>query len=314
MRRRDRPGRVNRTMGTTMDNPACEWVRGRLPLCMGASDDPDDPGDERGDLSVEDRRSIDRHLGTCPACRAHRSALARALDALGVAAAATPPLAEAPSLWPALERRIASQHARDHSRKSRSRARDGATEREPTCAALDGDRPLRSAWMQDTFNEGLEAVGLGALSGRLVGTAGPGRSGRSARVLQGPRPIVWASLAASILAVLVVVPAAWRRQADAEARILAAAVPVPGLIVPPAEPQPEAQDIAESAPEDDRVVSGSQLARADSIRPPTEPATASAHAADATSGTRSTAPTRFGYDLEPLTPMPPDGRDAKSVY
>ena len=91
-------------------------------------------------------------------------------------------------------------------------------------------------------------------------------------MLQGPRLIVWASLAASILAVLVVVPAAWQRQADAEARILADAAPMPGLIVPPAEPQPEAQDIAESAPEDDRVIPGGQLAQADPIRPPAEPA------------------------------------------
>ncbi len=279
---------------------------------MGAGDDPDDPGDERGDLSVEDRRSIDRHLGTCPACRAHRSALTRALEVLG-AAAATPPRADAPSLWPALERRIASHHARARSPKSRSRARDGATERQRTCAALDGDRPLRSAWMQDTLKEGLGAVGLGALSGCPTGTARPGRSGRSARVLGGPRLIAWASLAASILAVLVLVPA-WQRQADAEARILAAAAPVPGLIVPPAAPQPEAQDIADSTPEDDRVVPGSQLARADSIRPPTDPAPAPARAADATSGTRSTASTRFDYDLESLTPMPLDGWDAKSVY
>ncbi len=312
MRRQEWPGKVNRTMGTTMDNPACEWVRGRLPLCMGAGDDPDDPGDERGDLSVEDRRSIDRHLGTCPACRAHRSALARALGALGVAAAATPLLADAPSLWPALERRIASHHARDRSRKSRSRARDGATEQEKTCAALDSDRPLRSAWMQDTLREGLGAVGLGSLSGCPTGTARPGRS---ARVLRGPRLrlIAWASLAASIVAVLVLVPA-WQRQADAEARILAYAAPVPGLIVPPTEPQPEAQDIAESTPEDDRVVPGGQLAQADPIRPPADPVTAPARAADVTSGTRSTTPTRFGFDLEPLTPMPPEGRDAKLVY
>jgi Putative zinc-finger len=312
MRRQERPGRVNQTMGTTMDNPACEWVRGRLPLCMVAGDDTDDPGDERGDLSVEDRTAIDRHLGTCPACRAHQSALARALGALGLAATATP-LADTPSLWPALERRIASHHARDRSRKSRSRAQDGATERERTCAALNGDRPLRSAWMQDTLKEGLGAVWLGALSGRPTGTARPGRSGRSARVLQGPRLIVWTSVAASILAVLVLVPA-WQRQADAQARILAYAAPIPGLIVPAAEPQPEAQDIAEATPEDDRVVPGGQLAQAELIRPSADPVPTPARAADATSGTRSMAPTRFSFDLEPLTPMPPEGRDAKSVY
>jgi hypothetical protein len=304
---------VNRTMGTTMDNPTCEWVRGRLPLCMGAGDDPDDPSDEGGDLGVEDRRSIERHLGTCPVCREHRSGLSRAQEALGVAAAALPAVPDAPSLWPALERRIATHHARDGSRKSKSRGRgrDGASERERTCAVLDGDRPLRSAWMQDTLREGFEAAGLGALSDRAG--AARRRSAPSARVLQAPRVIVWAGLAASVLAVLVVVPAAWRRQAVAEARILADAAPVEGLILPSAAPEPEARQVAESAPEDDRIAAAGQLAQAEAIRPPAEPTPTPAAAADATAGTKSAAPTRFGYDLDPVTPMP-DGRDAKPVY
>ena len=60
-------------MGTTMDNPACEWIRGRLPLWMGAGDDLHDPDDDGGDLGIEDRRTIDRHLAACPGCREHRS-------------------------------------------------------------------------------------------------------------------------------------------------------------------------------------------------------------------------------------------------
>ena len=31
---------ANRAMGTTMGNPACEWVRARLPLWSGVDDDP----------------------------------------------------------------------------------------------------------------------------------------------------------------------------------------------------------------------------------------------------------------------------------
>ena len=98
-------------MGTTMDNSSCEWVRGRLPLCMGAGDGPDDPGDDGGDLGVEDRRTIERHLAACPGCREHRSELAGALGALAVAAGALPVVPDAPSLWPALERRIAAHQA-----------------------------------------------------------------------------------------------------------------------------------------------------------------------------------------------------------
>ena len=66
-------------MGTTMDNPSCEWIRGRLPLGMGAGDGLGHPADEAAvDLGVEERRSIERHLAGCPGCRRHRSELAGA--------------------------------------------------------------------------------------------------------------------------------------------------------------------------------------------------------------------------------------------
>jgi hypothetical protein len=295
-------------MGTTMDNPACEWVRSRLPLWMGAGDDADDSRDEGGDLSVEDRRSIDRHLGGCPACRAHRSGMVRALEALGVTAGALPVDADAPSLWPSLERRIAAHHARDGSRTPP--VHQTAAGRERSWAALDGERPLQSAWMQDTLKEVLEAAGLGALSGRSEAACRrrPGRSAR--RVLPVSWRIVGASLAASVLALLVVLPASWRRQVAAEADIANNSAPVVGVLGPPVGPPSEATDSAEPVPEHDRGIPPGQLAQAEPIRPPAEPPPA----ADAPAGAKPGTPPRLDYDLEPVRPMPLDGRDAKPVY
>ncbi len=107
-------------MGMMMHKPSCEWVRGRLPLWMGLGDGASDPGSDGDDLSAPDRRSIEAHLGACPACREHRSRLARALEALDLAAVSPPVGADAPSLWPALERRIADHHSRDQSPRSRA--------------------------------------------------------------------------------------------------------------------------------------------------------------------------------------------------
>ncbi len=118
-----------------------------------------------------------------------------------------------------------------------------------------------------------------------------------------------ASLAASVLALLVVVPS-WKRQADAEATIHANATPLAGLIRPPGRPQPEATAPDESQAEADRGIPAGELAQAEPVRPPAEPSPA----ASAPPPVRTAPPTRFGYDLEPGTPMPPDGRDAKPVY
>ncbi len=73
---------ANQAMGTTMGNPACEWVRARLPLWVGVNDDPTERNGERDDLSPEDCQSIEEHLGACPSCRQHQADLERACHAL----------------------------------------------------------------------------------------------------------------------------------------------------------------------------------------------------------------------------------------
>jgi anti-sigma factor RsiW len=72
----------------------CRWVRHRLPLLAG------------GELGVEERRKVERHLIGCPGCRDRRDASTGALAALRSFAEESPSDAEAPSLWPALDLQI----------------------------------------------------------------------------------------------------------------------------------------------------------------------------------------------------------------
>ncbi len=77
-----------------MGNEHCRWVRERLPLLVG------------GDLGVEDRRGVERHLIGCLGCRGQRRSLDGALLALRSAASNPPARPEPPSLWPALALQI----------------------------------------------------------------------------------------------------------------------------------------------------------------------------------------------------------------
>jgi hypothetical protein len=275
-------------MGTTMANPACEWVRARLPLWVAAGDDPAEVGGEGSDLSVEDRRSLDRHLAACPACRQHRTALEQALGALIGAAAVAPIPPDTPSLWPALEQRIQAYDARtDACRPSESAGVvDGGLR---AWADLDSERSLQSAWVRDSLREGIERAGRGLSRGlwRVVGS----------------------SAAAAILALVLGILAAQRRQADAEATILANAAPRGGWVIPPGSTQPKLS--APAGPGTERELPAPEVAQVEPVPVP-EP---SASARDAAaSGSKPAPPTRLRYDLEPGIPMPPDARDAKPVY
>lgn len=303
-------------MGTTMKHPACEWVRGRLPLWRGPLEslgDPDgdsDGGDsDGGDLDAADERAIERHLAGCAACRAHRSGLSRAFEALGAAAAAVPAGPDGPSLWPLLERRIAA-----HLLAGASRPREeDVADRLGACAALDAERPLRTAWMQDTLKEGFADSILGGLGG-LRSSASMSR-------------VVGTSLAASILLLVVAIPALRPWQPSTRADIRPNARPVAMLVGPPSArpisaPEPPA-DVAAAAHRSRRRghrrdLPAGQLAQADLKRSPAAPVTAPAPASTAATepagGTRSGTTSRIGYDLESVTPMPSDGRDSEAVY
>ena len=111
-------------MGKSMSNRECNWVRARLPLWVDNGDGTgqSEAHGEGGDLSVRERRQIERHLASCSTCRHHAAGLEHALGALAVAANHLPFLVESPSLWPLLECRIASRR-RKH---CFARAKDGA--------------------------------------------------------------------------------------------------------------------------------------------------------------------------------------------
>ena len=81
-------------------NHQCRWVCRRLPLLAG------------GELAVEERRKVERHLIGCPDCQERRDASAVALTALRCLGEELPSKVDAPSLWPSLSRQIRqSRHA-----------------------------------------------------------------------------------------------------------------------------------------------------------------------------------------------------------
>ena len=98
-------------MGKDSTRHRCRWVCDRLPLLDG------------GELTGSDRRKVESHLVFCQICRANHAGLADALNVLRAAAAEPPTvanaraIADAPSLWPAIQRQIReSRHQpRQHS-------------------------------------------------------------------------------------------------------------------------------------------------------------------------------------------------------
>ncbi len=63
-----------------------------------------------------------------------------------------------------------------------------------------------------------------------------------------------------------------------------------------------------------RDVPAGQLAQADPVPAPVRTPPVPVMATDPTAGAKSATTSRIGYDLEPVTPMPPDGRDSRDVY
>jgi len=301
---------ANQAMGTTMSNPACEWVRARLPLWVGVNEDPTERNGERDDLSSEDGQSIAEHVGACPCCRQHQTDLERAYRALASAAGSLLVAPDAPSLWPSLESRIAAHDAR--TLRPWLPARHGAADRGlRTLSDLDGERPIRSAWMRDSLGEILEGAGL-ARRGTPV-REGMGESpdrGPKTAAASGWRPgwITGAGVAAAILALVIALPTVRRQLADAQAVIRDNAQPLADQAQPPVAAEagtPASLDLA-----DDQDPPTRELAQAEPIPVPQAPAPGH----DSSPSSRTATPSRLNFDLEHGTPMPPDARDAKPVY
>jgi hypothetical protein len=284
-------------MGKTMSNPACDWVRVRLPLWVGDGADQTERTGEEGDLGAADRQAIERHLGDCASCQRYRTNLAQALDALAVAAGQVVET-QAPSLWPDLERRIATRNARKASRWSRAAGRLA----DPWSRAWDvlhGERTLRRAWMSDSLREALH-----------------GRQPRESGFNRMPGLVLRIGVAAALLVAIVEVPALRRQWVDAQSRIAANEAPLAYLEVSSPPRPEEPSETADPVEVDD--VAANQVAQTE---PPRVSETTPMAGLDGASAPKpspsptSTAPARrFGYDLEHGTPMPPDAREPKPVY
>jgi len=298
---------ANQAMGTTMGNPACEWVRARLPLGVGIDDGPTDRNDEGDDLSPEDRRSIEGHLGACPSCRQHRLDLDRAYRALADAADCLRVAPDAPSLWPSLERRIAAHDAR--TLPPWLRAMHRVTDRgRRDLADLDGERPLRSAWLRDSLGGILEGAGL-SRRGTWPRHGLDESPDRGQHAAARSAWIIGAGAAAAILAMVIALPAVRRQHSDAQSVIHANAEPLADNLV--SEVPVTAEDTALPDIADDRAsIPARELAQADPIPVPQAPAPAH----EGAPAPKTAPPSRLNFDLEHGIPRPPDARDAKPVY
>jgi hypothetical protein len=300
-------------MGTTMGNPECEWVRLRLPLWVDVSEDRTERNGEGGDLSPEDGRSIERHLGSCAGCNRHRVGLEKALGVLELAAGSLVVPPGAPSLWPALERRMTCHPARTRPRWLRTV--HGIGERGLRgWFDFQGEQPLRLAWLRDSVGEALEGASLGEPTGR----------GRVAR-RHGARRTIWiigTGMAAAVLVLSIGLTEARRQQGSAQsiirvnAQSLPDSVPSPTPIVMETPAPGKSADAASNA--------SSELAQGDPVPVPETPSaepTPAPKAAPAPATVTATpapapsaSPSRWNYDLEHGTPMPPHARDVKPVY
>jgi hypothetical protein len=277
-------------MGKPMGNRGCEWVFARLPLWVGqgVGDEQSEGVGEGRDLSAKDSRVITQHLAECASCRQHRLDLEHALGALAVAAAHLPLLQDTPSLWPELERRIANPNAAERGLGPEATKRAVRSFR--SWSELDGDRPIRQAWARDTIRELLGSNHL--------------HSSKSKPTID---LILRLSIAATILVGLIQFPILHRRWAKAEAIITANRAPLGEFIVPLTTSE---EPVLEIADRDKTEVPSNQLAEADPPRPvESQPA-----AVETAPLPKSSPITRFGFDLDHGTPMPPDSREAKPVY
>lgn len=268
-------------MRKTPDEIACDWVRDRLPL-MAAEDAP------APDEAVDDRRVVEAHLAGCAPCRARRDGLTVALDALSAAAAESPVEPHAPSLWPALQARIAAQAAGPRPRKSAESRRPDARSRRPAESTAPRTIPT---WADRA---------AAACDRRLLPLAGP----------------VGGMAAAALLALFVGLPLADRSRSESDARIRAASEPLPApsrtlpLVV--ASSRPEASTAADTPPPADlALLDDRSLARSDEPplldpdgRPLDAPRPAPAPA----------TPPAVRFDLDRGIPMPPDARVDRPAY
>lgn len=251
----------------------CGWTRDRLPLLAEeeGSAAPSGVGP-----SPAERRLIAAHLNRCGGCRDHLGSLRGVLDVLERAAAESPVDPRSPSLWPALEARIAAAESRPSAPPS-VWARLSSRALPPELRAALERTARRLEFPRDEWPTPLTG-------GRL--TIAPGLAA-----------------AAALLIALTVVPRLQSWRADSEAGIAAAEAPLPSLAGPPRPAAlPDRVDLLEvvevgEADESRASAIGSE-SLAQNTTPPSPPR------ADESAETPADAVRRYDFDLERGVPMP----------
>ncbi len=163
--------------------------------------------------------------------------------------------------------------------------------------------------MRDSLGEVLTYAGLSGRATRPRNRqAEPADRGRNAPAQPG-WSLAWVAgtgVAATVLTLVIGLPALRRQHAEAQSIIRANADPFP--VQPSA--AVEADVPAPPILADERDIPSRELAQAEPIAVPQPQATKQ----EGSPASRPAAPSRWNFDLEHGTPMPPDARDVKPVY
>lgn len=273
----------------TRRTPSCDWVRARLPLEIGRDD---------GDFTAKERAKLNRHLADCESCRRDRAELADAMAILSAVAEAASVEPDPPSLWPGLELRIRERElSRQQPAKSSFRLPAPLSSRLDRCRDFLSDRGVRPR--ADIAFGGLAAVllcGVIVLQADRARTRGPLESAPEARpaVAETTAPVDdW--------------------DVDLDTEIDVAAEDGGSRWLWHSSPRTFAASSDDNAADESRSALPGPLAQADIPPDPRRPAIGGPD--NSGSGTFSAASSsKYDFDLERGTPMPPDSRDAKAAY
>jgi anti-sigma factor RsiW len=278
----------------TRRTPSCDWVRARLPLEIGRDD---------GDLAARERAKLRRHLADCESCRRDRAALADAMAVLSAVSEISPVEPHAPSLWPALELRIREREL-SRERPATSSFRLPAS----LSFSLDGCRDLLSepgTWTRP-------GIALGGLAAALLcGVIAL----QADRALSRSRPEAAPEARPVAPAVAGTAAPADDWDFDTDSEIAVAAEDGGNRWQWHSSPRAFAASSENDGGDESRSALPGPLAQAD-IHPTPRQSSAggSENSGSGTSVTTSNASSKYDFDLERGTPMPPDSRDAKAAY
>jgi hypothetical protein len=300
-----------------MEHSSCDWVRERLALFVG---DSDDLLDETGDLSSEERIGIESHLSLCSACRSQCTGLEQAMLILCRVAAEPWNGPSDPSIWPGIEAEI--QHRSQRPRPAwegflgticPKRLRVVAVNLGRSLERVRTEAPLQIAWTRDSLIE--------ALQRRPQVMLPHVRSAMAASFRSNHNQLVFGCGAVVALIVLLALAASPRRTLDPRAQPFPDAAPVASLEGVSQTPLEQKMDVINVTEPVTNSRASNSLAQSEDVaslepRPAGPTPTPVKAVATATSETTSAPATSGRYDfyLEHGTPMPPESRGGKSAY